>query len=696
MNFPVFLEYSGWLLIPILILAAAIAAMLYWRNKALPYPLWLKGLLAVLRFVVIFVLALLLLKPYLLQQVKNVEPPMIVLAHDNSASIVSADDSVYFKNSYLDKLDSVYKQISNDFLIDTLLFGQAVSQASMPRFNENQTNISVVFPHLRKSYFRRNLGAVVLFSDGIYNAGFQPELAAVDFPYKTHVVALGDTVMYPDLAVLDIRYNRKVLKGSVFPVEVTIIAQNAIRKNVMVSLWKDDEKIGEQNLMPGSNRYSGTVSFLAEAGEAGFKNMEVRIEHLDDEYNTTNNVKQFFVEVIEKKQSILVLAKAPHPDLGAIQAALGDQYELEIQYSATKLEAEAPVYDLLIMHQMPDAAVSIRSLQNFLANRAQLPVLWIIGQNTDLRVFNDLQQFCRINPASDGMIQSNAVFNKNFTSFNADDQLSEQLNQWPPLHLPYADMDVLSQAEMLFFQKIRGVETNRPLIFFSRDEDRKTGLIFGTGLWNWRMHDFKNNQSHFHFDKLIQQLIRYVALANDNSLLKVNAEATYSSGSPVLIKAEVRNKSGELVQNIPLEAQLINEQNGRAYVFELIQNPPFYTLNAGHLSEGVYTYKVSGALGDEKLEARGRFIVENSSIENSTLVANWKLLQHISTETGGNFYTALEMEQLINDLASDESLVSVARFENFFDALINIRLLFGLLTGLLAIEWFLRKFYGSY
>lgn len=696
MNFPVFLEYSGWLIIPILIIAATIVALLYWRNNTLPYPKWLKVLLALLRFLVIFVLGLLLLKPYLLQQVKNVEPPVLVLAHDNSASIVSANDSGYYRNAYLDKLDSVYKQLSRDFIIDTLLFGQAISQASVPRFNENNTDIAAVFSHLRKSYFRRNLGAVVLFSDGIYNAGFQPELAAADFPFKTHTLALGDTIMHPDLAVFDIRFNRQVLKESLFPVELTIRAHNAMRKNVVVSLWMDDKKIEEQNFIPGSNRYSRTLNFQAQADEAGFKNMEVRIEQLDEEYNTTNNVKQFFVEVIEQKQSILVIANAPHPDLGAIQAALGDQYQLEFNYSTTKLNSDAAVYDLLILHQMPNATDNHRPLQNFLSERPQMPVLWIIGQHTNLSLFNEMQQLAKVFTSSDDLIQVNAGFNQNFTAFNADAQMAEQLSQWPPLNLPYAELELMSQAEILFFQRIRGVETNRPLVFFGRDGDRKSGLIFGTGVWGWRMHDFKNNQSHNHFDNLMQQIIRYVVIQNDNSLLKVFAEASYTSGSPVLIKAELRNKSGELIHDIPLEAQLINEQDGRTYAFELMQDPPFYTLNAGHLSEGVYTFTVSGVLGDETLEARGRFIVESTSIESSTLVANWNLLQHIAGQTGGNFYTVSDMDQLINDLASDESLVSVARYENFFDALINFRLLFGLLVALLAAEWFLRKFYGSY
>jgi hypothetical protein len=576
------------------------------------------------------------------------------------------------------------------------LFGKEIHVGSFPDYTENQTDLAAVFNHLKKRYFRRNLGAVVLFSDGIYNAGYQPELAASNFPFKMHTVGLGDTLIHPDLAVYDLRFNKQVLKKSLFPVEVTVRAQNALRQDIDVSLWMDGKKIGQQKLKAGSNRFSGTLSFQVEADEPGFKNMEVRIAPLDGEIYTTNNEKQFFVEVIEQKQSILVIAKAPHPDLGAIQAALGDQYQIDFKYNTSNLNGDIPKYDLLILHQMPDGEASFRPLQSLLQNRKQLPVLWIIGQQTSLRFYNELQQFSKIYATSDEIIQANAWFNPNFSAFTTDPQTTAHVSQWPPLNLLFADIELASLTETLLYQKIRGIETDRPMLLFTRDQDRKSGLILGTGIWRWRLHDFKNNGSHLNFDALIQQIIRYVSLQNDNSLLKVFAENEYSSGSPVIIKAELRNKSGELVTDVPLKARLFHEQEERSYQFDLVQNPPFYTLNAGHLNEGVYSYMISGELGQEILEASGRFIVEGTSIESSVLVADWKLMQQLANQTGGNFYSSANLNELITDISADETMVSVSRFENLFDALIDLELLFNAIIFLLAVEWFLRKYFGAY
>lgn len=696
MSFPIYFEFSGWYILLVVAAALGIASLLYWKNKILPYPYWLKSLLFLLRFLVVLLLGILLLKPYLLQKIKSIDQPLIVLAHDNSASIISNSDSAFYQTDYLEKLDSVYTEIEQQFLSESLGFGQSVSDISVPAFTEKQTNIAALFATLKKKYFRRNLGAVVLFSDGINNSGLQPDLAVANFPFKIHTVGLGDTVSHPDLSVYDVRYNRKVLKNSSFPIEINIRAQDASEQAFKVMLFMDNEKIEEQILKPLSDRFSRTIMFLVKSGDPGYKNLEIRIEPLDNEKNQANNRKQFFVEVIDQKQKILVVARAPHPDLGAIQSALGEQYSVEFEYNKNKLKSNNQLYDLIIFHQLPDGEVNAKDLNNFLLSQPKTPVLWVIGQQTNNIAFNAIQQFIHSSGNFDNLEQAYAQYNPGFSVFKLNPQTIEQINLWPPLNVPFSDLTFNSPVETLFYQKLRGVETERPLLLFGKDQDRKSGLIYGTGIWSWRLHDYKRNGSHVNFDALLQQIIRYLSLQTDNSLLKVLAEDRYLNGAPVMLKTELRNKSGELIWDIPLTVTLNHEQEDRTYSFELIPNPPFYSLNAGYLTEGVYSYEITGRLGEEDLKATGRFVVEGSSIENSMLEADWSLLNRIATHTGGNFYTINDMQRLVSDLKEDETMASISRTEKSLDKLINFQLLLFMLLLLLATEWFLRKFYGSY
>ncbi len=97
----------------------------------------------------------------------------------------------------------------------------------------------------------------------------------------------------------------------------------------------------------------------------------------------------------------------------------------------------------------------------------------------------------------------------------------------------------------MFSQKIRGVETSRPLILFGKQEQRKISAIAGTGIWRWRLMQFKETGSHKSFDGLIGKLIQYAALQQDNSRLKkIVAEEEYTAGSPVLIQGKSVTKAG--------------------------------------------------------------------------------------------------------------------------------------------------------
>jgi hypothetical protein len=100
-------EMSAWLLVPVLITGLAYAVLLYYRNARTPFSKQLQLLLFVIRFVVVSLIAFLLLNPYFMQNVKVVENPVILLAHDNSSSIVLGRDSSFYFNEYLLRFDSL-------------------------------------------------------------------------------------------------------------------------------------------------------------------------------------------------------------------------------------------------------------------------------------------------------------------------------------------------------------------------------------------------------------------------------------------------------------------------------------------------------------------------------------------------------------------------------------------------------------
>lgn len=696
MNSPIMFEQSLWLLVLVVGGAAAFSLLLYYRTKS-AYPGWLKVLLFFVRFVVITLIGLLLLKPYMRQQTTIKEPPVIAVLHDNSASISMVRDSAYSRLDYLQQYDSLLMHLSENYQTDSYLFGSSLQKGRLPDYSDATTDFSSMLSAISQRYYKRNLAAVVLLSDGIYNAGFQPELAISEFPFVVHSVLLGDTNIYPDASIYDVRYNRKALLEAVFPVEVTIRAQQANGKIMQVNLFQDDELLETRSVNIRSNRFSSTLNFLIEADSPGLKNLKIQIEPLENESYTVNNEQVFFVEVIEQKRQIIVMAHAPHPDLAAIKSALGDGYSFDFYFGETIPDSDTEIPDLLILHQLPDGLRSAQNLKEYLNKYPKMPILLINGQKTAVDKFNELQAVLAIDQGmSTTSIDATPLLNKNFSAFTTADFEREAIQSWPPLNVIFGDYRTAGNAEILFSQKLRGVETSRPLIMFGKQEQRKIGIVSGTGIWRWRLFQFKETGSHQSFDALMGKLIQYAALQQDNSRLKIRAEEEYTAGSPVMIYGEIRNKSGELIVEPQLKIRLVNEQKKLNYDYEFTNFDKTYQLNAGRLEEGIYTYEAEALLAGESLRETGRFSVKKSALEGRHLVADAQRMKQIAATTGGKYYQTSDFGQLLADLQADERLVTVSHQEKRFEPLINLQIILLALLMLLSIEWLLRKIFGAY
>ena len=187
-----------------LAVGVAFAMLLYFRNRRQHYGKGLTIALFGLRTLLGGLVTLLLFNPYILQRVSVVEPPTELLAHDNSPSLVLAKDSVFYRTDYRTQLDAVRERLHRDFQVDEYLFGQEVRDFDLLDFSDQLTDLSSFLQTAERKYYKRNVGAVVLFTDGLYNRGFEPSLLAERFPFPIYTVALGDTLSYPDLFVKEV------------------------------------------------------------------------------------------------------------------------------------------------------------------------------------------------------------------------------------------------------------------------------------------------------------------------------------------------------------------------------------------------------------------------------------------------------------------------------------------------------------
>ena len=141
-----------WMLALALLAGLAAAAVLYVRNKKQHYGKALTIILFVLRTLMVSLVVLLLFNPLIRQKFSSVETPTIILAHDNSSSIVLCKDSAFYKNDYQTQFEALRKDFNADFQVDEYLFGEEVRDFDQLDFSDQLTDLSSLLNTLdRKS-----------------------------------------------------------------------------------------------------------------------------------------------------------------------------------------------------------------------------------------------------------------------------------------------------------------------------------------------------------------------------------------------------------------------------------------------------------------------------------------------------------------------------------------------------------------
>ena len=683
-----------WMLLVALAVGVALAMVLYFRNRKQHYGKPLTIILFVLRTLIGGLVTLLLFNPYIRQRVSVVEQPTVVLAHDNSASIVLSKDSTFFKSEYPKRFEDFRQALKRDLQVDEYLFGQDVRDFDQLDFTDQLTDISSLLQTVDRRYYKRNVGAVVLFSDGVYNRGFEPSLLVEKYPFLIHTVVLGDTLSYPDLFVKDVHHNRKVSLGSAFPVRVMVGARDCSGQKVTLTLSENGLVIATKELEISSNRYSKELDFMLEADRKGVRQIDIEIRGLKDEPQQLNNTKRNFVEVQDQKYKILCVAEAPHPDLGAIKSVLNDDCEMDFVFGRDEIP-ELSQYQLLLLHQAPSRHTDEDALFAQLEKNKKIPMLVVIGNATDTEALNKLQKAVEIHRGvTNAMLDVKGFVSSSFGMFSLTDKLREQVRKYPPLALPHLEIKLLMTHDDLLMQEVLGNKSGLPLMTFVKG-DRKMAFLLGVNVWRWRLYNYYQDHNSTVFDELFSKTLSYLLLSRDDGSA-VFCKEEYYSNEPVVMTAEIRNPSNELVTESDLSITIVNKKTGETYEYLFSKRSHDYELNAGILPEGLYSYRAETAVGGQSVSITGSFAVVSMGIEAQQLTADIDRLRGLSVATNGKCYTVDQLPQLLEDLRNDARITSVEHHDVRFEDLIHSKWIFFVLVGMAAIEWILRKMFGTY
>lgn len=688
----------GWWILLIVLLSAVYSWAFYQsdRKKKNFSTAWLSTLMA-LRFFSVLMILFLLLKPGL-ELVKNrEEKPVVIFIQDQSESVGIGFDSLQARFDYESSRNAFLEDLKEDFSIYSLQLGDELRQneSDSASYSNLTTNLSLVADQIPYLYDGEQVAAVVLASDGIHNQGNQPEFAFLEFPFPLYTIGLGNPQIFPDLKINRIMANQFAFSGNTFPLLVEVGAKEIPAGKYLVSVYSNGEQVADRQVDLNGPEDLQSIEFEILAPDPGLMKLQVAIESLEEEKNKQNNLAQVLVEILDKKQKVLLLAHAPHPDLSAIKQALesADQIDVDLKMK-DQLPVDFSMYNLLILHQLPSESDGIPAVLSAV-NQLELPLLLIVGGRSDLSKINQLG----FGPlyAATGQEKENAqvILNDAFSLFQFDKIEFEAFSVYPPLTVPFPRLNKLPGQDVFYYAKIRNVSTTYPLLAFYKQTDRKLGIIGGEGLWQWRLYEFRQNGSHHTFNSMFNQIVQYLAVKLQKERLRLDIRTVYEEGETLLFRAEMYNAAFEKMSGPDLALKLIDEE-GKEYDYLFGQKDGNYFLNAGQLPAGNYSFRAEAGFNNETLSKAGRFSILERDLETADLQANHKLLTKIALDNNGRFFLPAEFNQLLSELKSNRKSKIILREEKSKTDLIELSWILFLLLLLFSIEWFARKYHGAY
>lgn len=683
-------EYSyGWIF-PAILLSLAVAYLKFKKLSKLPdIAFGVSLLIATLRFLVVFTLLLLLLNPALSLLRRIEEKPLLIVAQDNSLSILKTKDSLYYQNEYKVSLKKAIAELSDKFEVSALTLGGSVQKNGIVDFSDRRTDIAAAIDYASRNYIARPPEAMILLTDGIYNAGMNPRYKVPSFPVYT--VSLGDTMVYPDVYIRDIEADKFNFLNTIFPLKVEIAALKQQGKQIKCVLRENGNKIEEKNIRIDQDNFLCEVVFEIEAKRKGMVRYSVSVETGFTERTRENNQAETWVNIIDKSAHIAIFSSAPHPDIAAIGSAVrvSGQYQCQEHHYDELFDTLRA--NLIILHNPDPNVQGYRRLLE-LAEKRKIALWYILTSKDDIIAFSNLNRHYSVHFTTELNEYATPHINSDFPYFEFSDNEIAGFTNYPPMVVPFGELNTKA-GRVLFYQSVKSTPTSNGMLAFYEQKGCRIAYLWGEGFWKWRLYSYQENGNHEIFNTLVNKVVGYLATQKGDDRFINDIQSVYEEMEETIIHVELYNDSYELV-NVP-EVKLELKCGNKNFSYSLNRNGDKYRINLGNLPAGEYAYQLYVNLKGEAFKKEGLFQVRSYNHELNELVANRIILKEIAENSGGKMFIPQNIDKLVRLLKENDKLKPEYKSVTEFMDLSRMKILGLIILLLLCTEWFLLKLFAD-
>ncbi len=676
------------------LLGGLFATLLYFKDKKSSLDLKIRLIGAILRFTLIALIVWLIISPAI-SFIKHSEvKPSLIVALDQSQSMISHADSNLVKSEIIERIAELEKNLSDDYDLHILNFSDKVNQGLSTDFSGKQTNLSAVLDYARVLSTNTSNSNLLLVTDGIYNKGSDPRFELSGSNLKIYTMAYGDTTLFADAKIESINTNKFAQLNIATPIEFSVSFNSLKGEKGNIWIEANSKKIFDQPIEVSKSSSINQFSINFTPDKKGIIRIKICVSTFRNEKNTINNCREVYIEVTESKPKVLIAGLVPHPDLGAIRQAISEQEQFSVQ---TKLppftEDDLNDVSILVAHQLPGINKEGDNLIT-LALQKKIPIFLIIGQATNLNRLNELGLGVSISN-NGSFIEAFPYVAPNFDLFHTEQTWISHFASLPPLSVPSGDYKLSGELKPFLLQKINNIETNRPLIVLGQHDGIRLGILFGEGFWQQRIYGFSADDKHARVDEWFIKALQFINLREPQGRLKVIQPENIDRFTPLVLKAILKNKSGELTNEPEVKLELNSDSIPKPINYIFGKESTSYILDAGRLKPGKWNWKAFTKEGGEDVTSSGTIIINDFNAELMQTQANHALLRSLAHQQNGYSFKRNDWNGLFKALQERKNTMRQIVSERETEEPIRFIWVFILIILLMSTEWFIRKYNGA-
>jgi hypothetical protein len=218
----------------------------------------------------------------------------------------------------------------------------------------------------------------------------------------------------------------------------------------------------------------------------------------------------------------------------------------------------------------------------------------------------------------------------------------------------------------------------------------RVGVFASAGSWRWRMQQDHNDKTHAIF---WQQLMRWMVTETPGGVTSSTPHQVLSDDMRVPFRVNVRDKNYQTVSGATVRTTIVRP-DGASDAVELKPDPlepGTYTGEYTADKPGTYVAETSARQDKTDLGADTlTFRREDGVAENFGAAQNRDLLEKLSADTGGTYYTPANAPKLASEVAVSEAGISAHDNLDLWD----MPAVFLLVLLIRGGEWLLRRKWG--